>query len=100
MQCRENAQSPGVGHDRVECHTEVIGRFAQRLERKLDVLCSPKLTPPARAGHLSDQRLTQGRNLMPNPLSPDDLKKIHAYWRAANYLSVGQIYLFENPLLR
>ena len=25
---------------------------------------------------------------------------IHAYWRAANYLSVGQIYLFANPLLR
>jgi len=28
------------------------------------------------------------------------LRKIHAYWRAANYLSVGQIYLFANPLLR
>ncbi|AOO64231.1 phosphoketolase [Sulfurospirillum halorespirans] len=33
------------------------------------------------------------------PLSPDELKQIHAYWRAANYLSVGQIYLLENPLL-
>src|ERR671910_894164 len=34
------------------------------------------------------------------PLSPDLLHKIDAYWRAANYLSVGQIYLFDNPLLR
>src|SRR5260221_14644191 len=34
------------------------------------------------------------------PLSPEELRKIHAYWRAANYLSVGQIYLFANPLLR
>jgi xylulose-5-phosphate/fructose-6-phosphate phosphoketolase len=33
------------------------------------------------------------------PLSPDQLEKIHAYWRAANYLSVGQIYLKDNPLL-
>ncbi len=33
------------------------------------------------------------------PLSPELLKKMDAYWRAANYLSVGQIYLFDNPLL-
>ena len=32
-------------------------------------------------------------------LSPDLLRKMHAYWRAANYLSVGQIYLKDNPLL-
>ena len=34
------------------------------------------------------------------PLSDDDLRKIDAYWRAANYLSVGQIYLMDNPLLK
>ena len=34
------------------------------------------------------------------PLNPQELKNIDAYWRAANYLSVGQIYLMENPLLR
>ncbi len=33
------------------------------------------------------------------PLDPDELRKIDAYWRAANYLSIGQIYLFDNPLL-
>lgn len=37
---------------------------------------------------------------MPNPLQVDLLQKMHAYWRAANYLSVGQIYLQANPLLR
>ena len=39
-------------------------------------------------------------NLTEKPLSPDLLKKMNAYWRAANYLSVGQIYLFDNPLLK
>ncbi|MBK9621023.1 MAG: phosphoketolase family protein [Candidatus Obscuribacter sp.] len=34
------------------------------------------------------------------PLSSDQLNKINAYWRAANYLSVGQIYLLDNPLLK
>ena len=34
------------------------------------------------------------------PLPPDLLRKMDAYWRAANYLSVGQIYLYDNPLLR
>ena len=34
------------------------------------------------------------------PLSPDELQRIDAWWRAANYLSVGQIYLMDNPLLR
>ncbi len=34
------------------------------------------------------------------PLSPDELHRIDAWWRAANYLSVGQIYLMANPLLR
>src|SRR5437016_10400941 len=37
---------------------------------------------------------------MPPPLSPDRLAKMDAYWRAANYLSVGQIYLLDNPLLK
>ena len=35
----------------------------------------------------------------PAPLRPGELRLIHAYWRAANYLSVGQIYLLDNPLL-
>jgi xylulose-5-phosphate/fructose-6-phosphate phosphoketolase len=34
------------------------------------------------------------------PLDPEELRRIDAYWRAANYLSVGQIYLLDNPLLK
>jgi xylulose-5-phosphate/fructose-6-phosphate phosphoketolase len=34
------------------------------------------------------------------PLSPALLRQMDAYWRAANYLSVGQIYLYDNPLLK
>ena len=37
---------------------------------------------------------------MTEALSPELLQKMNAYWRAANYLSVGQIYLFDNPLLK
>ena len=40
------------------------------------------------------------RQSVPGPLTPEELKKINSYWRAANYLSVGQIYLHDNPLLR
>src|SRR6266852_891532 len=36
----------------------------------------------------------------PHPLSEEELRKMQAYWRAANYLSVGQIYLYANPLLQ
>ncbi|MDP2350797.1 MAG: phosphoketolase family protein [Chloroflexota bacterium] len=35
-----------------------------------------------------------------HPLSADELHRVDAYWRAANYLSVGQIYLLDNPLLK
>ncbi|MFP5282422.1 MAG: phosphoketolase, partial [Actinomycetes bacterium] len=50
-----------------------------------------------------------GQSIPPQPyelgdvagvLDPDTLRRLDAYWRAANYLSVGQIYLMSNPLLR
>ena len=34
------------------------------------------------------------------PLSAEELRRMNDYWCAANYLSVGQIYLYANPLLR
>ncbi len=40
------------------------------------------------------------RRLEDRPLSVDELRRVDAYWRAANYLTVGQIYLLDNPLLR
>jgi xylulose-5-phosphate/fructose-6-phosphate phosphoketolase len=38
--------------------------------------------------------------LAAGPLSAEELDKLDAYWRALNYLAVGQIYLLDNPLLR
>jgi xylulose-5-phosphate/fructose-6-phosphate phosphoketolase len=61
---------------------------------------------------MNEKLLLQGRRLdrsidpeapvaaKKNPLSNEELRLIDAWWRAANYLSVGQIYLFDNPLLR
>ena len=49
-----------------------------------------KSTAPARRSHTRAAA----------PLSKDALAKIDAYWRAANYLAVGQIYLYDNPLLK
>src|SRR3979411_2495173 len=43
---------------------------------------------------------TAGVPIEENPLSHAELQVMDAWWRAANYLSVGQIYLYDNPLLR
>ena len=37
---------------------------------------------------------------MSKSLSKEELEGMNFYWRAANYLSVGQIYLYDNPLLK
>ncbi len=44
--------------------------------------------------------MKSNKNAKKETLNPSELKKINAYWRAANYLSVGQIYLLDNPLLK
>src|SRR4051812_11677201 len=52
---------------------------------------------------LNDLRVTgvqAGEIKSPGPLSADELRKTHAYWRACNYLAAGMIYLRDNPLLR
>lgn len=43
---------------------------------------------------------SQAVSLDAGPVSPEQCELMNAYWRAANYLSVGQIYLLDNPLLR
>src|SRR5665647_2144291 len=43
---------------------------------------------------------TKKTNITNKPLSKKLLGRMNAYWRAANYLSVGQLYLRDNPLLR
>src|SRR5260370_25089892 len=60
-----------------------------------------RLSPRA-CTSLSRQGRGSGRGLaaeMKQPLDADELRLIDAYWRAANYISVGQIYLLNNPLL-
>ncbi|HEY6866728.1 MAG TPA: phosphoketolase, partial [Candidatus Eisenbacteria bacterium] len=71
-------------------------------------------TPSATASRRRRRRSPNGRaaarpvaiaprpaaRLPEGPLDRDELTKIDAYWRAANYLAVGQIYLLDNPLLR
>jgi phosphoketolase len=47
-----------------------------------------------RAARSSQEESTTG------PLSPALLERMNRYWQAANYLSVGQIYLYDNPLLK
>ncbi|QDZ38961.1 phosphoketolase family protein [Euhalothece natronophila Z-M001] len=44
--------------------------------------------------------MTVATPIQNKPLSEEQVEKMHAYWRAANYLSVGQIYLYDNPLLK
>jgi xylulose-5-phosphate/fructose-6-phosphate phosphoketolase len=48
----------------------------------------------------SDKGITKAQSPVEGPLSPELLDKIQRYWSAANYLTVGQIYLQDNPLLR
>src|SRR6516164_9258070 len=48
---------------------------------------------------LAPRRSPLTEHPIPGPLTPEELRLIDAYWRAANYLSVGQIYLVDDPLL-
>ena len=52
------------------------------------------------ASVISDERLKGLDTAIPNPLSAEEVRKVHAYWRACNYLAAGMIYLRDNPLLR
>ncbi len=59
-----------------------------------DTLTSERLDKKPEA--VNNKELTKKTNT----LTPELLHKMNAYWRAANYLAVGQIYLYENPLLK
>src|SRR5689334_12069952 len=54
---------------------------------------------PARPNPMTETAVSSGTP-QTDPLSEREAALIDAYWRAANYLSVGQIYLLDNPLLR
>jgi xylulose-5-phosphate/fructose-6-phosphate phosphoketolase len=82
-----------------------------RTENPAQSFARPRRTrEPAPRGHRSprhatcssaaEMQVTVTTEPHDRTLTPDMLRKMHAYWRAANYLSVGQIYLYDNPLLR
>jgi xylulose-5-phosphate/fructose-6-phosphate phosphoketolase len=58
------------------------------------------VTAAERAMHSIGAYGTARTNVSGAPLSAEDLRKTHAYWRACNYLMLGMIYLQENPLLK
>ena len=64
-------------------------------------MSAQKQAARGKRGVKESQPKGQTRKTTPSgPLSPEMLQKMDAYWRASNYLSVGQIYLYDNPLLR
>src|SRR5262249_17748336 len=58
------------------------------------------LSHPLPCRRINTMYSTLRTNTERNALPAADLERMDAYWRAANYLSVGQIYLYDNPLLR
>jgi xylulose-5-phosphate/fructose-6-phosphate phosphoketolase len=63
---------------------------------------SPPPSSPARTGPATSDGSQAAASPISSaqPLSADQLRRMDGYWRAANYLSVGQIYLYDNPLLK
>ena len=53
-----------------------------------------------RHAELKRKPKSESKSAVTGPLAPDELRMMDAFWRASNYLSVGQIYLLDNPLLR
>src|SRR4051794_9511026 len=61
----------------------------------------PRPKAPSDRAHTANlRRVPTDGTTTPQPLSDEELAALDAWWRAANYLSVGQIYLMDNPLLR
>ncbi len=68
----------------------------------MSTLAAASAAPTARTNDLATEpgATTPWRSRAPGPVTPHALDRIDAWWRAANYLSIGQIYLLDNPLLR
>src|SRR5512133_1608502 len=79
------SRAPGAG---TTCSTSAGGRSRKSGESGVE--------DRSTMADIAEVDLKAGRG----PLDPEELDRIDAWWRAANYLSVGQIYLLDNPLLR
>ena len=73
-------------------HRQILGR------RELRLSADAPSTPVRQAGTVTE--VANRATVSARPLDAEELRLLDAYWRAANYLSVGQIYLLDNPLLR
>ena len=82
------AQQDGLNSASAHTLTEPDEATAFEFDAALSSAVERKRSTPAK------QIRTKG------PILPEMLDKMHRYWQAANYLTVGQIYLFQNPLLR
>ncbi len=56
-------------------------------------------SPSSRPSIAREPKMCAHSQQVSSPLSDEELRRLDAHWRAANYLSVGQIYLMSNPLL-
>src|SRR5690606_12767056 len=111
------------GHERADPPRTVVpipGTFGHSGRRALRRCLSGKQSGPGTGGWRSDDLLhrrtpltihtdiclhkgnREGEAMVTRvgPLTEVELRSLDAYWRAANYLTVGQIYLLDNPLLR
>src|SRR6185295_17832492 len=94
------------GAQRGRCGEDLSGRGPGRREgpphrRRADdcALGPPDARARERAGDRGES-MSPGNPTRDRTLDAEELRKLDAYWRAANYLSVGQLYLLANPLLR
>src|SRR5215217_1400103 len=101
MDAAATAATATTGRDRARMVGSLAGRWSRRSGRPGETsactTAAPWWTRPVVGGPAVGKA---GAMADPSPLTADELDRIDAYWRAANYLSVGQIYLLDNPLLR
>ena len=95
---RNLASAPLISTDDGPTHVRIIRTDEEMMIAKAAarLLLDP---PEPRPLPTHDPAFPEARS-METTLAPAQLRKMDAYWRAANYLSIGQIYLFDNPLLK
>src|SRR5678816_2026173 len=91
-------------------HPELLRLVRSRRRRCVAVHCPNLGSPTRKQGALMTTIMTDVQSspvpvghaaaATAEPLTPEELRKTHAYWRACNYLAAGMIYLRDNPLLR
>jgi xylulose-5-phosphate/fructose-6-phosphate phosphoketolase len=92
-----------AGQSRVAARPQRRGKGRARIARRTRAQGAPRndVKPePTASVAVLQQDVAEIRGSAEGPLDAETLRRMHAYWRASNYLSVGQIYLYDNALLR